>query len=511
MADIIESLRRAKFEPEVAEVRRKYYDYTGYPKPAKKYVLAYKSANYSVEEMYQWMIGHLMTDQGVPYVHKITDVFAASQGSSIFGDLQARLSAQQNQSSQLLATTSAMTKDLFKRVRELRQIRERLAYYDIADAKKPAAERKKSAPKGAENTLKDTWITLVEGGAENASSVYGMARKVNFTVLPDLFFQAPPMKSDEVKAYVDALDFNPAVKMALERKLYQFIIWKDNTYKELVFKERFQKKLIFQHYQNIKTYLGWIKPYLKNIKRLSNNDELMDSHVIISSFQTSLIEIEVLLQKPIKKIKPMDEKVTPTEEEKKDLIHNAVVLIHFLYETAPTMDFHAKDSWQQKGPIHVGRVDATIRAYGWTNKEIEKYKKLKSEEELGLLEAIDYTLKDEAELLGDDLKEVLDEIQKDLNKKVYGEEPESEDAQRTKEKQRIQKDALAPFTGIFKGLKEVFVDPFSSGFNISFSSGASDKYKADFKSAKKEAEAQAKFLAWMAFNNYKKSHGMISW
>lgn len=507
MADIIKALKDAKFEPEVAEVRRRYYDYTGYPKPAKRYALAYKAANYSVEEMYQWMVGHLTTDHGVPYTHKITDIFAASQSSSIFGDLQARLTAQQNQASQLLATTANMTKDLFKRVRELRQIRERLAYYDISNSDQKLSERKKSIPKGAENTLKDTWITLVEGGAENASSVYGMARKVNFTILPDLFFQAPPMNADEVKKYVDSLDFNPAVKMALERKLYQFITWKDNTYKELIFKEKFQKKLIYQHYQNIRTYLNWIKPYLKNIKKLGNNEELMDTHAIISSFQTSLIEIEVLLQKPVTKIKPPNPKDIPSDEEKKDLIYNAVVILHFLYETAPSMDFHAKDAWHQKGPIHVGRVDATVRAYGWTNKEIEKYKKLKSEEELELLEAIDYTLKDDADLLGDDLKEVLNEVREDLDKKVYGKEKEEE----APVKKKITGDALAPFTGIFKGMKEVFIDPFYSGPGISFKSGKSEKYKADAKDARKKAEKDAKFLAWMAYKNYKKAHGMTAW
>lgn len=511
--DIVKKLEDEGFEAEVAEVKREFFDYTGYPKPIKKYSLSFKSQNYSVEEMYNWMVGHAMNDWGMPYVHKITDIFAASQGSSIFGDIQGRLTAQQNQASQLLQTTSVMTKDLFKRVRELRQIRERLAYYDMSSTKKPLAERKKSAARGAENTLKDTWITLVEGGGENAGSVYGMARKVEFTILPDLFFQAPPLKTEEIKGYVKGIDFNPAVKNALERKLYQFNTWKENTYKELLFKEKFQKKLIYQHYQNVRTYLQWIRPYLKNIKKLGNNEDLMNSHAIISSFQTSMIEIEVLVQKPVKKIAHPIKKGPVPDADKKELIHNAVVILHFLYETTPSMDYHAKDAWHQKGPIHIGRVDANIRAYGWTDAQIEKYKKIKEAEDIALLEAIDYTLKDEQALLGDDLKQVLDEVGKDLGKKLYNEVPEEkESAEDVKKKMKeLQGSALEPFTSVFQGLKEIAIDPFFDTSGL-FQTKVLDITKTkEYEGAQNSAGGDAKTVAWQIYKNYKKAHRMFAW
>jgi hypothetical protein len=511
--DIIKKLEKEGFQPEIAEIKREYFDYTGYPKPLKKYSLSFKSQNYSVEEMYNWMVGHATNDWGMPYVHKITDIFAASQSSSIFGDVQARLTAQQNQASQLLATTSAMTKDLFKRVRELRQIRERLAYYDMSSTKKPLSERKKSAARGAENTLKDTWITLVEGGGENAGSVYGMARKVEFTILPDLFFQAPPLKTEEIKEYVKSLDFNPAVKNAVERKLYQYNTWKENTYKELQFKEKFQKKLIYQHYQNVRTYLQWIRPYLKNIKKLGNNDDLMNSHAIISSFQTSLIEIEVLVQKPNKKISHPLKKGPISDQDKKHLIHNSVIILHFLYETNPSMDYHAKDAWNQKGPIHIGKVDANIRAYGWTDAEIEKYKKIKEEEDIALLEAIDYTLKDEQDLLGEDLKQVLDEVGKDLGKKLYNQVQEKQETlEEVKKKQKeFRGQALEPFTSIISGLKEIAIDPFFDTSGLFQSKPLDIKKTEDFKNAQKSAGGEAKTIAWQIYKNYKKAHRMFAW
>ena len=300
--NFIKALEKAKFKPEIAEIKRHFRDYTGFPEPRKKYALSFKSENYSVEEMYFWLVGHAMNDWSMPYLHKITDLFAASQGSSMFGDLNSRMTALQNQASNLLATTQNMSKDLFKRVRELRQIRERLAYYVKADSEKDIKDRKKEDSIGAEATLKDIWINLVEGGGENPASVYGMAKTVGFVVLPDLFLQAPPMKREEIKKYVDDLDFNPAVKTALERKLYQFNVWKDRTREELEFKEKFQKKLIYQHYTNIRQYLNWIKPYLRNVKSLSADQDLMSSHGIINAFETSMVEIEVLLRKPGKGI-----------------------------------------------------------------------------------------------------------------------------------------------------------------------------------------------------------------
>lgn len=513
--DILQALEEAGFKDlEIAEIKKDFYDYTGYPKPKKRYMLSFQQENYSLEEMYYWWVGHATDYWQMPYVHKITDIFAASESSSIFGDTQQRLGAQQSQASQYLATSANMAKDLFKRVRELRQIRERLTYYKKADENLPLDDRKKTIAMSAENTLKDAWITMVEGGTQNPGSVYGMAREVGFTILPDLFFQAPPMKEKEIKKYVDGLDFNPTVKTALERKLYQFYHWKSQTYQELNFKDKMQKKLIYQHYQNMKLYLNWIKPYLKNIQRLSQNDDLRNSASLISSFQTNMIEIEIILQNPIEEI---NVPVELQKDGKKTETMNGILIMHFLYETQPTMDYHAKESWQQKGPIHVGRVDASMRCYGWTNAELEAYKKLKTEEDIDMLEAIDYTLKDDVELLGDDLKEVINEVRADLDKKLY-EDSSTKAKYKTQSEiikehraqmAKVRKEALKPFGDIFGGLNEIFLSPFNSSEGKAKKS--IDSYKEKLKSSRKKAEGAAANAAWQTYKNYKKAHRMFAW
>lgn len=510
--NLIESMKELGFKnPEVAEITRDFFDYTGYPTPLKKFRLTYKSENYSVEEMYFWMVGHALEAQSMPYVQKITDMFAASQGSTIFGDLGQRLTQMQNQASNLLMTTNNMIKDLFKKVRDMRKLRERLSYYKKSDYVKSLEDRKKDIAHAAENTLKDLWITLVEGGGENPGSVYGMARKVDFVVLPDLFFQAPPLKDEEIKEFCTELDYNPAVKLALERKLYQFYIWKKGTYEELLFKETMLKKSIYQHYQNIKLYLNWIKPYIKNSQKLTMNNELMDTFGIISSFQTSMVEIEVLVHRPMDECKYSDEK---TGDSKRSVVH-AVVLLHFLYETSPEMNFHAKDSYQQKGPSHVGKVAATIRSYAWTDTDIANYKSLRVDEEVELMRAIDNSLVQDVDDFGGDLKQIINEIEKDLDIKLSGTQ-EKDDSEMTVEEKRkdfqdqikkFRKEMGGPFSDILKGVKELVIDPFKSN--------KSDEklaiYNNSVSAAKKSAAGTANLVAWQIYKNYKKAHKMVTW
>ena len=517
--NILEGLKKTGFSSlEIAEIRKDFYDYTGYPTPIKRFMLSFQQENYSVEEMYYWMVGHGTQFWQMPYVHKITDIFAASQSSSIFGDTQQRLNIQQNNASQYLATVGNMSKDLFKRVRELRQIRERLTYYKKCDESLPIQERTKTIAMSAENTLKDAWINMIEGGSQNPGSVYGMAKEVGFTTLPDHFFQAPPLKESEIKKYVDSIDTNPSVKTALERKLYQFYHWKNQTFKELGFKENMQKKLIYQHYQSMRLYLNWVKPYLKNIARLSQNQDLMNSASLISSFQTNIIEIEVILQNPLGSVKIPA--ALQEEKNKKTETMNAIVILHFFYETQPTLDYHSKNAYQQTGPIHIGRVDASLRCYAWTDEELEKYKSLKINEDIDMLEAIDYTLKDDAELLGDDLKAILNEVKDDLGKKLYAEEKGKEKKEKVKshkellaeqkaEIKRLTKEAITPFSDIFGNLGEIFLSPFN--FSAKREMKEIEDYNAALKKLQGAAIGASKNAAWQIYKNYKKAHRMITW
>src|SRR3989338_6114607 len=162
---------------------------TGYPKPVKRYRIIYQVFNQSIEETYFWLLEHFRHDQGFHDIIKITDTFTASEHSAFFGSAQQRIGLQQDKVSQFLATIGKMIKELFQLVRELRILDERLGYYADSYTASRSSE-------SAEITLKGIWVDLVEQGAKNPGSVYGMAREVQFTTFSHLFFSTHPKKQE---------------------------------------------------------------------------------------------------------------------------------------------------------------------------------------------------------------------------------------------------------------------------------------------------------------------------
>ena len=235
---------------------------TPYPAPALRYRIVYESFKKSIEELYFWLLNYLRWDLGFMVYEKLTDVFAAAEHSAFFGVAQQRVGLQQDKVIQFLATIGKMIKDLFQIVREIRVIDERLGYYD--DSLVASSKSRESA----EIVLKGIWVDQVEGGGKNPSSVYGLARELQFTTLPDLFYAIHPRHPGEVDEMIDSLDFNKKVKEVLKRKLRQFIQWKKETHKELANRRSFTVKYLRQHYDVIKMYMTWVKPYLRNIDRL---------------------------------------------------------------------------------------------------------------------------------------------------------------------------------------------------------------------------------------------------
>ncbi|MCK5140493.1 MAG: hypothetical protein KAQ85_11675, partial [Thermodesulfovibrionia bacterium] len=214
-------------EPEKdEEVRKVKPVFTGFVKPLNRYRLVVEAYNMSIEEPYFWVLEYLRNFVGFPNIIKITDVFSAAENSSFFGSSQQRLGMQQDKVSQFLATVGKMVKELFQLVRELRILDERLGYY------KDSIDTESKSRESAEITLKGIWVDMVEQGAKNPASVYGMAREVQFTTLPDLFFSTHPLKQEDVDEVVerDRAQFNRKVREVLKRKLRGYLAWKEHTY-----------------------------------------------------------------------------------------------------------------------------------------------------------------------------------------------------------------------------------------------------------------------------------------
>jgi hypothetical protein len=473
-------LKQFGFKEEVEEIGRDNAGHlvigpTGFPKPSEYRRVVLQEFNQSVEEKYFWVIEQMRQDQGYKDITKISDIFAASEQSSFFGSAQQRIGLQQDKVSQFLATIGKMVKELFQLVRELRILDERVGYYtDSMDARSGSRE-------SAEITLKGIWIDMVEQGAKNPASVYGMARELQFTSLPDLFFSIHPIRSSDVDVAVDRLDFNRKIKEVLKRKLRTYLDWKERTFHELTNRRTFTLKYLRQHFDIIKMYMSWVKPYLKNIRRLQLADR-QESPDLISAFEGSIVEIELLCKRLANNI-DLD----------KPIKHNkhvySVFLIYIYHRTKPNMGFHQE---YNKGPLHSGLFDMQLRAYAWTQKDVDRYIKMKDQEDMKLLETVDGSVKAAMESLGDELEKYLREAGEEIS---------------------LPKDKhfnpRKPPT-----IYDPFIAPIRGTFNIFSKSAKKGKKKIDgliIEQEKKLAARDAKGTLWQVYKNFKKRNKLLNW
>lgn len=440
---------------------------TDYPKPKNSYRFIYESPNASIEEVYFWLLHHLKVDQGFKGVIKISDIFTASEMSAIGGTMQYRLAQQQEKASTYLRGISELVRQLFQIVREVRILNEKISYYD--DSRKEGSEGL-----SAEMALKDQWISLVEQGTKNPGSVYGLGQQLNFVTLPDLFFRIKVRDKSQISEKVNKLEFNPKIKEVLSRKLYQYYNWKEKTEQELKSRKGFMVKYLRQHYNTIRLYMNWTKPYLKTAKRLGGGALNLESAEIATAFESSKVDLEFLSYKP-----PVGD-------------YYPVIIATFNFRTMPQMSFMSEG--YQKGPIHVGQVEVNLRSYIWTQKEMDGYIKYREEEDLELIADIDETILEAMRELGDELKDYLKSEGEILERKTE------------KKEERKQETMLEPFTALFGGFKELFSIFPSFG-------GGEKKGKSDFEKEgdKEGAEGAIKFSLYQSYKNFKKAHGFLSW
>jgi hypothetical protein len=492
-------LKKYKFKGEEAELHSGVREDTGFPEPSYFYRLVVEAINLPIEEAYFWTIDELRFGWSYNNFVKITDINAASEGSSFFGVAEQRLGMQQDKAAQYLRGISEMLKALFQIVREIRIIDERLGYYTHTFSRKNDEESV-----GSEITLKGVWVDQVEGGVKNAASVYGLSQTVGFTVLPDLFFRvrADDIGMDRVTAEnfdslthktsestdqrVRQLDgFNEKVKEVLGRKLTQYYMWKLRTFRELKIRRQFTLKYLRQHYDTIKLYMGWIKPYLRNIQRLQMAEKLARSDMsdLITPFEGALVEIEVLAYKHVKGHE-----------------YHPCVLVHLYYRTRPALSYVQEG--YQRGPMHTGKFDLILRGYVWNDRQIKNYTRMKEEEDMNLLSTVNEDVKASMESLGDELKQYLKEGGEKFPEEEKHEQPKESEVKAT------AMGALEPFTAIFGGIKEISTAliPASKGKK---KRSKSNPIKADLEM--REVQRELKQAIFQTYKNYKKMHGMMTW
>ncbi len=464
------------------EVERGVFAKSNYPNTDRFQRLIFQSYNLPMEEPYYSLVKLLKTDFSFDRMIKIVDSFAASESSSFFGSNAQRLGIQQDKASQFMATIGKMVKELFQILRELRILDERLSLYN----------KSYCGEESSEVTLKGTWIDLVEGGAKNPASVWGMANELGFSLLPDLFFSVNLKNADEVEGEVNRLkdkeDFSMQLVNVLARKLKAYYTWKDHTFKELKTRRKFTIKYLKQYHDAINLYISWIKPYLDNIRGLHMSNKLKGHIEVVSGFESSMMEMEFLATKSdAGNFKP-------------------IIIVNFSYRTRPNMNFSNE---YNRGPTHLGRMEFTMRGYVWNNDQIEKFLKVRRKEQLEMVGSYDASVKEVLESLGDDLTKYLAEFDEDKKK-------EKAEEQKKEEKPK-GKGMLEPISAVFSGMKEIFGPLFpetdkpvhKSLIDTFTQKEAMQKFK-DQNSIKK-AYGTVDVAICKSYEIFKKAHGMLAW
>jgi len=359
-------------------------DEDAYPEPLVRFRLTNEKQSASMEETYYWLLTFLRQDLNFSSVEKIYDVFAASESSAMFGNTGQKLSIQQDRASQYLRTIGEMVRTLFTLVRELRIIDERMEMYDNWDKNK-----------SADISLKHLYINLVEG-RDNPDSVYNLSRQLNFTILPDLFFNTAVFKLEDIESEIDekqTKDINKVVRTVLKRKIYLYINWKLKTEKELLSRRNFQLQYLRQHWSVIRLYMSWLKPYLKTSNRLTQSGSLADSPDVINAFDTTRMQIEFLAKRH-----------TNLQKSK---THYSCVLVSIDYKTTPTLTY--RQEYGGQSVAHAGKVTFTVRGYAWHDDDIKAYKDMRREEDMAILKHIDEHVAGAFDALGDSLDKYLEE------------------------------------------------------------------------------------------------------
>ncbi|MBN2052699.1 hypothetical protein JW756_04300 [Candidatus Woesearchaeota archaeon] len=471
--EVAEEVNIQTYDPKISPYAA--YQKTGYPAPFKRYRLVVEAANLSIEETYYWLLNYMKQESSYPHIEKLTDIFTASEQSAFWGAAQSRVGIQQDRVSNYLKGISEMIKQLFQLVRELRILDEKL---------EPRKHWGKIA--AADVALKGEYTDLVENRGQQIQpgSIYHLAQSVGFTILPDLFFNTHIYSIDDLDKTIDAMKFNKNVKQVLRRKMYAFINWKLKSDQELENRRVFTLKYLRQHWNVIKMYMNWVKPYLKNIARLQMNPEMNESPELISSFETSITEIELLAYKD------------------STTSYHPTLIATFRHRTRPDLSFQ-RDQYAHKGPIHVGVVEVTLRGYGWTKSQIEAYKKMKKEEDMMLLGMVDESVKAAMDALGEDLEKYLYEA----GEKEFEEKRKAKEAAEKKKKRQgdmsLGAGMFEPFLAVFQGFGEMF----SLFAPTELFGKKKEKTKGDPKGAAKAASAEM----YQMYKNYKKAHAMLSW
>lgn len=454
-------------EPEISEELIKAIR----EKPVANYNLAYDSMGEGLEPLYFWTLDFMRDNppSGLGLgkdIIKTEEGFEASASSGYFGEMGVRAGVMQDRAMKILETTNAVLRSIVNLVYDLKEFEIRLKEYDNLHSDD---ETKKEAAKLA---LKGVWMDQVDI-KHGRGSINMLAQQLQFVTLRDAFMAAHNIEG------VKKLDLNKRVQNILLRKMEEYIAWEEASEKELRKRFSIEKNYLKTQVNSVKMYIKWIKPYLRAAQKLGMRE--FKTADIVAAFNNMQMKLSLFGKR---EIKPEDVHPSFARYEPEKKVY-ACLEIMFDFRTVP----YASRGQQGTHYIHSGKTEIQFNSYVLTSDQVRVIENQELYEDMELIESItDISLKD---------------LQEDLDKFLREEEPEKKE----KKKFKIEN----PFGNLSKGFEDMFepIKDVGKTFKDIFKREPSEGFKmSEMKNAAKD---QAKDLCYLAYDIYKKAHGMMTW
>ncbi len=441
-------------------------------KPAVSYNLVYDSLSEGLEPIYFWLLDFMRESSpgGLKLdVWKGPEDFEASVSSGYFGEIGQRASLMQQKAMEYLGAVNNVIKSVLNLIYDLKEFEIRLGPYNKLSNNEESEENKR----GAFHSLKGIWMDQVDA-RKGRGSINLLVQDLQFVTLRDAFFYAKDAK------HVDSIDLNERVKNILRRKLEEFNEWLVYSEKEIRKRYEVEKAYLKSQAATLKLYVNWLKPYLiaaQKLKMKNAQAKSLTNPNIVNSFSNIEIEIKLYGKREI----PPSAVHKSFEGLELGRKYYALIEVAMNFRSVPS----AVSGQGGRHYVHGGRTEITINAFGVDSIELEAVESAELYEDLELIDSYIGT--------------TLTQIQEDIER--FTKDQPKEERKEGKPKKKFS----MPFGDAIKGFKEIY-DPIKETFGIKKRKGPSFMYKDLEETTKKEAKS----TAFVLYNVYKKTHGMIA-
>ena len=380
--------------------------------PNSSFKIIYDSNSETLEPIYFWLLDFISETFRVK-VEKLVDNFTATPGSEDFLRNMEKTQRMQGEASNIYGTVNTVVKSIINILYDLKEFEVRLADYEKYRSKN------KTESQAGLLTLKQIWMDQVDI-KKGRGSINMMAQDLNFVTLRDAF-----MFADSLDA-VEKTDLNERVKRVLLARLEEFFEWKDRSEAELKKRFNIEKSYLRTQVNALKMYSRWAKPYLKAAEDARMKEQGISNSDLVKAFNTILFQLTLFAKKEVDPASEADAKNIPREFRK--------IKFKRKYYWCLLVDFTFRGIPSRVGQNYAfgGKVEVNLRSYALNSEELDVFYK----------EIEDSDVSDVLNMIEGMTTESLEEMKKDIDKYLSGEE------EKEKKKKELEEENINPFTAL---------------------------------------------------------------